>query len=66
MTEDDTFLRLKRIDIQEMFNLWMASPIQAPRTHIGVPPDEVDKFFKQRGWVYHDWVIAYHEFSHRD
>lgn len=44
MTEEDTFLKLKRIPYQEMRDLWI-------RAFYSMPNSEIEDFFKQHGWT---------------
>jgi len=55
MTEEDTFLRLKRIPFMEMYNLWNSS------TTVFNSNSSRTDFFIQQGWTLAEWNRALRE-----
>jgi len=53
MTEDDTFLTLRKMTFEQMQNLWQVSPLSKDYT---INSRDVDKFFIQYGWSYIEFM----------
>ena len=64
MTEDDTFLKLKKLPLMDMYTQWMESPIRPP-DNINAPDLEVIRFFEKYGWSYTVWIDTWKS-SHRE
>ena len=68
MTEDDTFLKLKKVTRNEMSSIWENSPI--PGCKVPACPEnvrnDIKALFRQHGWEFIDWLSKTHTQNHDD
>ncbi len=57
MTEEDTFNALRRVPLQEMFDLWLGATHLSGIISSSTRP-MVEEFFNRYGWSYEEYYAA--------